>query len=82
MKPADHHARVPLTALPPRASAVVDSIEDGIDPAQQEQLVAYGLAPGRPLRMQQQQPMTLVLIDEVELALEAGVARRIWVRKA
>ncbi len=82
MKPADHHARVPLAVLLPRVQAVVDSIEDGIDAAQHEQLVAYGLAPGRAVRVQQQQPMTIVLIDEVELALEAGVARRIWVRKA
>lgn len=82
MKPADHHARVPLAMLLPRTHAVVDSIEDGIDPAQQEQLVAYGLAPGRPLRVQQQRPMTIVMIDEVELALETSVARRIWVRKA
>lgn len=82
MKPADHHARVPLSVLLPGVHAVVDSIEGGIDPAQQEQLVAYGLAPGRSVHVQQQRPMTIVLIDEVELALETSVARQVWVRKA
>jgi Fe2+ transport system protein FeoA len=78
----DHHARVPLSVLLPGVAAVLDSVEDRVDAAQREQLVAYGLSPGRPIRVLQQRPMTIVMIDEVELALEASVARQIWVRKA
>jgi Fe2+ transport system protein FeoA len=78
---SDRHARVPLSVLLPGVAAVVDSVEEHIEAAQREQLVAYGLAPGRPVRVIQQQPMTIVMIDEVELALETGVARQIWVRR-
>lgn len=78
----DRHARVPLSVLLPGIDAEVDGIEEAIDAAQREQLIAYGLAPTRPLRVLQQRPMTVIMIDEVELALEDSVARRIWVRKA
>ena len=44
-----------------------------------EQLTAYGLAENRPLRVLQQKPMTVILAEEVELALEHSVARHIWV---
>jgi hypothetical protein len=64
---------------PPRPAP--RAVVDGIDPAQQEQLVACGLVPGRPLRVQPQRPTTIVLIDEAEPVLEASVARRIRVRK-
>ncbi len=41
----------------------------------------YGLAESRLLRVLQQRPMTVILADEVELALEHAVARYIWVEK-
>lgn len=81
MSPADHTARVPLGFLLPGVQARVDAIDDRIDPTQREQLVAYGLAPNRPLVVLQQRPMTLVMIDEVELALEDSVARHVWVTR-
>jgi len=80
-KTGDHHARVPLSVLLPGAHAVVEGIDSGIDPVQQEQLLAYGIAPARAVRVLQQRPLTIVMIDEVELALETSVARRIWVRR-
>lgn len=81
MSARDHSARVPLAFLLPGARARVDALDDAIDPAQREQLIAYGLAPGRPLTVLQQRPMTLVMIDEVELALEDSVARHVWVKR-
>jgi Fe2+ transport system protein FeoA len=75
-----HVARVPLSFLLPGATAHVEDIDDAVSATQREQLVAYGLAPGRPLVVLQQRPMTIVMIDEVELALEAGVARHVWVK--
>lgn len=80
-KTGDHHARIPLTVLLPGTHAVVDSIDADIDHAQQEQLLAYGIAPARAVRVLQQRPLTIVMIDEVELALETGVARLIWVKR-
>lgn len=79
MSTHDHNARVPLAFLLPGARAQVDALGDEIDATQREQILAYGLAPGRPVTVLQQQPMTLVMIDEVELALEDSVARHVWV---
>lgn len=80
-KQHDHAARVPLSFLLPGVHARVDSIDDAIDPTQREQLVAYGLAPNRPLVVLQQRPMVIVMVDEVELALESDIARHVWVRR-
>ena len=81
MSHADHSARVPLSFLLPGVKARVESIDDAIDATQREQLLAYGLAPDRPLVVLQQRPMTIVMIDEVELALEEAVARHVWVTR-
>ena len=81
MSARDHAARVPLSFLLPGVQARVDAIDEAIDPTQREQLVAYGLAPGRPLVVLQQRPMAIVMIDEVELALEDSVARHVWVTR-
>lgn len=81
MSQTDHNARVPLSFLLPGVKAQVDAIDDIVDPTQREQLVAYGLAPSRSFVVLQQRPMTIVMIDEVELALEASVARHVWVRR-
>jgi hypothetical protein len=45
-------------------------------------LFAYGLALARRLEVLQQQPLTIVLCDHAELALEAAVARSMLVRLA
>lgn len=81
MSPVDHSARVPLSFLLPGVQARVDAIDNAIDPTQREQLVAYGIAPNRPLVVLQQRPMTIVMIDEVELALEDSVARHVWMAR-
>jgi hypothetical protein len=77
----DHSARVPLSFLLPGATGHVDTIDEAVDAAQREQLIAYGLAANRPLVVLQQRPMTVVMVDQVELALEAEVARHVWVRR-
>lgn len=81
MSTQDHNARVPLAFLLPGARAHVDTLGNEIDPTQREQIIAYGLSPGRALTVLQQHPMTLIMIDEVELALEDSVARHIWVTR-
>lgn len=81
MSARDHNARVPLAFLLPGTRAHIDTLGDDIDPTQREQIIAYGLAPGRALTVLQQHPMTLVMVDEVELALEDSVARHVWVTR-
>ncbi|MFV5213983.1 FeoA family protein [Azonexus caeni] len=74
-----HDARLPLAFIPPGSEVRLAALGDEIDPQLREQLTAYGLAESRPLRVLQQKPMTVILADEIELALEHGIARHIWV---
>ncbi|MDP3539794.1 MAG: ferrous iron transport protein A [Azonexus sp.] len=76
-----HEARLPLAFIPPGTEVRLSALGDEIDPLQREQLTAYGLASGRTLKVLQQRPMTVILAEEVELALEHSVARHIWVEK-
>jgi len=76
-----YEARLPLAFIPPGEEVRLTSLGEAIDPQQREQLTAYGLAENRPLRVLQQKPMTVILADEVELALEHAVARHIWVER-
>lgn len=80
-KPADHHALVPLAFITPGHEVRLAALGDEIDAHQREQLTAYGLAENRPITVLQQRPMTVILADEVELALEHDVARHVWVRR-
>lgn len=79
--PHQHDARLPLAFIPPGSEVKLAALGEEIDPLQREQLTAYGLAEARPIRVLQQKPMTVVLADEVELALEHSVARHIWVTR-
>lgn len=74
-----HAARLPLAFIQPGTEVHLASLGDEIDALQREQLTAYGLAEHRALRVLQQRPMTVILADEVELALEHSIARHIWV---
>ncbi len=78
---SDHQALVPLAFISPGSEVRLASLGDEIDPHQREQLTAYGLAENRPLTVLQQRPMTVILAEEVELALEHSVARHVWVRR-
>ena len=76
-----HEARLPLAFIAPGTVVFLTAFGEEIDPLQREQLTAYGLAEARPMKVLQQRPMTIILADEVELALEHAVARHIWVSK-
>ena len=80
-KPANVHARLPLAFIPPGSVVRLAALGDEIDPLQREQLLANGLAGNHTLTVLQQQPMTVILAEEVELALEREVARHIWVER-
>ena len=68
-----HEARLPLAFIPPGTEVLLAAIDDAVDPAQREQLTAYGLAVDRPLRVLQQRPMT---------SLSSGEARRFLIGRA
>lgn len=71
--------RVPLSIMPPGRVVRLAEIGTALEPNQREQLIAYGLAAGQAVKILQDRPMTVILADEIELALEAAVARDIWV---
>ncbi len=75
-------ARIRLTGTPVGRTVRIVDFGDGIDPLQHEQLHAYGLSAASGVRVLQQQPMTVVLCDQIELALEHVVARHVWVEPA
>ncbi len=76
-----HEASLPLAFIAPGTVVYLAAFGEEIDPLQREQLTAYGLAEARPMKVLQQRPMTIILADEVELALEHAVARHIWVSR-
>lgn len=76
----NHDARLPLAFIAPGTEVRLAGLGEEIDALQREQLTAYGLAESRPIKVLQQKPMTVILAEEVELALEQSVARHIWVR--
>ena len=76
-----HEARLPLAFIAPGSIVHLAAFGEEIDPLQREQLTAYGLAESRPMKVLQQRPMTVILAEEVELALEHEIARHIWVSR-
>jgi len=78
---SQHLARLPLAIIAAGSEVRLAEFDAALDPLQREQLLAYGLSLGSRLRVLQQHPMTLILADEIELALEHGVARQLWVEQ-
>lgn len=69
---------ISVADLPPGTEAIVFSL-GGINETRREQLMAYGLAPGRCVQVLQHNPATILKVDQTELAIEDDVARRIIV---
>jgi Fe2+ transport system protein FeoA len=47
--------------------------------SQRQHLQAYGLTPGRRVRVLAQRPVTIVQVEQTELAFESGIAARVLV---
>ena len=71
-----------LDTVRPGHTVLLARIDDSLAPDFREQLAAYGFVPGRALEVLAQQPMTVVVCDHVELALESAIARALVVREA
>jgi Fe2+ transport system protein FeoA len=68
-------ADLPLT----RQGRVVDV--SALPTSQREQLQGYGILPGCTLRVTQHAPVTIVLIEQTELAIETDVAQAIQIEE-
>jgi Fe2+ transport system protein FeoA len=51
----------------------------GLSAERQTYLQAYGVMPGYRLRVLQQRPVTVVQVENMELAMEANLARQVEV---
>ncbi len=70
-----------LDAVAPGRTVLLARIDESLAADFREQLAAYGIAPGRALEVIAQRPMTVVVCDHVELALETEIARALVVRE-
>jgi Fe2+ transport system protein FeoA len=70
-----------LDAVAPGRTVLLARIDESLAADFREQLAAYGIAPGRSLEVIAQRPMTVVVCDHVELALETAIARALVVRE-
>lgn len=52
-----------------------------LTPQYQQHLEAYGLLPGRSLQVLAQRPLTIVLVEQTELAFETEIATRVLVKQ-
>ena len=78
-------ARVPATGKPldlahvrPGQQVIVSGFAR-LAPSHRQHLQAYGLLPGRQLTVLSQNPVTIVLVEQTELAFENEIARQIMV---
>ncbi len=69
---------VPLIEAAPGSEVRVTQL-GALPTSKRLQLEAYGLAPGRRLRVLQQSPVTVVQVDYTELALESDLAAAVSV---
>lgn len=73
--------RVPLSFIANGEEVFFSDFDNNIETFQKEQLNAYGIVQDSKLKILQQQPMTVILTDEIEIALEYEIARHIWVNR-
>jgi Fe2+ transport system protein FeoA len=73
---------ISLAGLPAGTEASVSGFAQELPLERQAQLQAYGLVPGRPVKVIQQSPVTVVQIEHTELALENSLARQIQIKAA
>ena len=69
-----------LSDVPPGYRAKVVGFGDGIRPTRRAHLQAYGLVPDNWVRVVQHSPVTVIQIDQTELALENSLASEIEVQ--
>lgn len=71
-----------LAEVPPGSLAQVTGLGPGLPAARRAHLQAYGLAPGVWVRVIQQYPVTVVEVENLELALERELSREMPVTGA
>lgn len=68
-----------LAGISPGKQAKVIGFSDTIPADKQARLQSYGVIPGRVIRVRQHSPVTVIQVENTELALENEMAREIQV---
>jgi Fe2+ transport system protein FeoA len=68
-----------LSELPPGSRSFVCGFQPHLSFENKARLQAYGLTPGQEILVLQQTPVTIVLIEHLELALENAMAKSVIV---
>ncbi len=68
-----------LAELPPGSRSFVSGFQPHLSLENKARLQAYGLTPGQEILVLQQSPVTIVLIEHLELALETEMAKTVIV---
>ncbi len=71
--------RMCLADVPPGCKAQVVGFAAGFPPNRKAYLQAYGLVLNNPLQVLQHKPVTILRVDQIELALESDLAKGIFV---
>jgi Fe2+ transport system protein FeoA len=64
--------------VPPGSRVRIEAL-DGLSTGRCHQMQAYGLAPGRWVKVVQQSPVTVVRVEHLDLAFESAIAHGIRV---
>ena len=67
-----------LAEAAPGCQATIETLEH-VPARQREQLLAYGVAPGRVVDVLQTRPVTIIRVEHAELAFEHAVGRLIGI---
>ena len=73
-----NHASLSMDRVPPGTTVRIHSVQPG-DGDSSRHLQAYGLIPGRTIRVLAHKPLTIIQVEQTELALEPSVARLVLV---
>ena len=68
-----------LVDIPPGGRARVVGFQVGLSDERKAHLQSYGLTPGTWVRVVQHSPVTVIQVEQLELALEGDLARQVQV---
>ena len=69
-----------LSGVPAGTTVIVTGFDE-LSPALRQSLLAYGILPGRPVRVIACSPVLVLEVEHTELALETEIARAVMVRE-
>ena len=69
-----------LTDFAPGSDVIVQTIQATIAADERSHLLAWGIAPGTELRLITHRPVTRLLIEHAELAIERTIASQIFAK--